>query len=226
MPTYFEEENWKTRRVIVSHQMDTWKLPHVNSPLNVWGIPLKQHTFCTEVTNRTLWSIKCSRSAMFFKIHLCENKKKRSLVEILSVFSNVFVWATRRWKEPDTYTASTRFWMRDVTYQNLETYQNWKCLIENRISRHLTFKTYLRWSHKLTNPKLIFKNCKFKAYFDALVYDLLSFKAISPFSNVRTVWLYTLSQCIGEQNQLGSHIMIHWRSYALGFCRKLKLISC
>ena len=116
--------------------------------------------------------------------------------------------------------------MRDVTYQNLETYQNSKCLIENRISRHLTLKTYLRWSHKLTNPELIFKNCRFKAYFDALVYDLLSFKAISPFSNVCTVWLYTLSQCIGEQNQLGSHIIIHRRSYALGFCRKFKLISC
>ena len=89
--------------------------------------------------------------------------------------------------------------MRDVTYQNLETYQNWKCLIENRISRHLMLKTYLRWSHKLPNPKLIFKNCRVKAYFDAIVYNLLNFKAISPFFNVCTVWLYTLSQCIGEQ---------------------------
>ena len=164
-------------RVIVSRQMDTWKLPHVNQILNVWGIPLWQHTFCTEVTDRTLWSIKCSRSAVFFKIHLCENKRKRSLVEILSVFSNVFVWATRR-RAMERSWQSTWFWMRNVTYQNLELFQNWKCLIENRISRHLTLKTYLRWSHKLTNPKLISKNCRFKAYFDALVYDLLSFKAI------------------------------------------------
>ena len=119
------------------------------------------------------------------------------------------------WKQTDTYTASTRYWMRDVTYQNLESYQNWKCLIENRISRHLMFKTYLRWSHKLPNPKLIFKNCRFKAHFDAIVYNFLNFKAISPFFNVCKVWLYTLSQCIGEQNQLGLHIMIHWRSYAL-----------
>ena len=57
------------------------------------------------------------------------------------------------------------------------------------------------------------------------MYDLLSFQAIPPFFNVCTVWLYTLSQCIAEQTQLGSHIIIHWRSYALGFCRKLKLIS-
>ena len=129
------------------------------------------------------------------------------------------------WKETDTYTASTRYWMRDVTYQNLESYQNWKCLIENRISRHMMLKTHLRWFHKLPNPKLIFKNCRIKAHFDAIVYNFLNFKVFSPFFNVCTVWLYTLSHCIGEQNELGLHIMIHWRSYALGFCRKQKFIS-
>ena len=68
-------------------------------------------------------------------------------------------------------------------------------------------KTYLRWSHKLPNPELIFKNCRIKAHFDAIVYNFLNFKAISPFFNVCKVWLYTLSQCIGEQSQLGLHIM-------------------
>ena len=114
-----------------------------------------------------------------------------------------------RWKEAGTYTASTRYWLRNVIYQNLESYQNGQCLIENRISRHVMLKTYLRWSHKLPNPKLIFKNCKIKAYFDALVYNFLSFKAISPFFNVCTVWPYTLSQCIGEQNHLERHIIRH-----------------
>ena len=114
-----------------------------------------------------------------------------------------------RWKEAGTYTASTRYWLRNVIYQNLETYQNGQCLIENRISRHVMLKTYLRWSHKLANPNLIFKKCRIKACFDAIVYDLLSFKDISPCFNVWTAWLYTLSQCIGEQNQLGSHIIIH-----------------
>ena len=184
--------------------MDNWKLPHVNSSLNVWGIPFWQHTFFTEVTDRFLWRIKCSKSAVFLEMQLCENKRKRSSVRIPSIFSK---------------------FMRDVTYQNLETYQNWKCFLENRISRHLMLKTYLRWSHKLPNPKLIFKNCRIKANFDAIVNKLLNFKTVSPFSNVCTVWLYTLLQCIGGQNQLGSHIIIHWRSYALGFCRQLKLIS-
>ena len=83
-------------RVLVSRQMDNWKLPHVNSSLNVWGIPLWQHTTFTEVTDKTLWSTKCSRSAVFLKIQLCENKRKRCLVRIFSIFSNVFMWATRR----------------------------------------------------------------------------------------------------------------------------------
>ena len=83
-------------RAIVSREMDNWKLPHVNLALNVWGIAMWQHTFFTEVTDRTLWSKKCSRSAPFPKIHLCGNKKKRSLLRNLSIFSNVFVWATRR----------------------------------------------------------------------------------------------------------------------------------
>ena len=47
-------------------------------------------------------------------------------------------------KEADTYTASTRNWLRDVTYHNLDTYQNWQCLTENRISRHVWLKTYLK----------------------------------------------------------------------------------
>ena len=83
-------------RIIVRRQMDNWKLPRDNSSLNVWGIPFWHLTFFTEVTDRTLWSIKGNRLAVFLKIHLCENERKRSSVRILSIFSNVFVWATRR----------------------------------------------------------------------------------------------------------------------------------
>ena len=67
-----------------------------------------------------------------------------------------------RWKEAGTYTASTRYWLGNGIYQNLETYQNKQCLIENRISRHVMLKTYLSWSHKLPNPKLIFKIAELK----------------------------------------------------------------
>ena len=80
----------------VSRQMDNWKLPHINSSLNVWGIALWQHTIFTEVTDRTLWSIKDSRSAVFLRRRLCENKRNRSLVRIPPIFSKVFVWATGR----------------------------------------------------------------------------------------------------------------------------------
>ena len=83
-------------RVLVSRQMDNWKLPHVNSSLSAWGIALWQQTIFTDDTDRSLWIIKCSRSAVFLKRNLCENQTKRSLVRIPLFFSNVFVWATRR----------------------------------------------------------------------------------------------------------------------------------
>ena len=31
-----------------------------------------------------------------------------------------------RWKEADTYTVSTRYWLRDATYHSLHTYRNWR----------------------------------------------------------------------------------------------------
>ena len=78
------------------HQTYNWKMPHLILSLNVWWIELRQHTIFTVVTDKTLWSRKCSRSAVFLKKHLCGNKRKRSLVRFLSIFSNVFVWASRR----------------------------------------------------------------------------------------------------------------------------------
>ena len=142
--------------------MDNWELPHVNSSVNVWGIALWQHTNFREVTDGTLWSIKYSRSAVFLRILLCENKRKRSLVRFLP-FSAMFLCEQQegeRLKEADTYTASTRYWRRDVTYHNVNIYQNWQCLIKNRISRHMWLKTYPKC-------KVVPQNCRIKAYFDA-----------------------------------------------------------
>ena len=53
--------------------------------------------------------------------------------------------------------------------------------------------------------------------------DRHSFKALSPFSNVCTDWLYTLSYYTVEENQLRFHIIIHWQScalYSFGFFSK------
>ena len=49
-----------------------------------------------------------------------------------------------RWKQIDTYTASTRYWLQDVTYHTLDTYQNWQCLMESQISRRVLLKIYPR----------------------------------------------------------------------------------
>ena len=125
-------------RLLVSRQMDNWKLPHINWSLNVRGIPLWQHTILTEGTVRTLWSIKCSRSAVFLKIHLCENKRKRSLVRSLSLFSNVFVWATRR-------RALERSWHLHSIYPILaaERYlpNSWNLSKRTMLNRKSNFKT-------------------------------------------------------------------------------------
>ena len=149
--------------------MYNWKLPHVNSSLNLWGIALWQHTILTVFTDWALRNLKRNRSAVFPKIRLCENKRESSFFEFNRI-SPIFrgeQQEVERWKEADTYAASTRYWLRDVAYHNFDTYQDWQCLIENRISTNVLLKTYLRWSHNLLKPKLIFKNTRIKAYFDA-----------------------------------------------------------
>ena len=130
----------------VSRQMDNWKLPHVKSSLNVWGIALWQQTISKEVTGRTLWSIKYSRPVVFLRIHFCENKRKRCLDRIPSS-SSMFLCEQQkgeRLKEADTYTASTRYWLRDVTYHNLDTHENGQCLIEKQNSSLVWLQTYLK----------------------------------------------------------------------------------
>ena len=122
----------------VSRQMDNRKLPHINSFLNVWVIALWQHTIFTEVTDRTLWSIKDSRSAVFLRLHFCENKRKRSLVRFLSIFSKVFVWATRR-------RAVERSWHLHRTYPILAARrylpQSWHSSKLTMPNRKSNFKT-------------------------------------------------------------------------------------
>ena len=101
------------------------------------------NTMFTEVTDRTLWSIKVSRSAVFSRIHLCENKRNRSLVRILSIFSRIFLWATRRRAIDRSWHLHSHSCVTLPT-KNLDTYQNWQCLIKNRVSRLVWLKTNLK----------------------------------------------------------------------------------
>ena len=125
-------------RLLVSRQMDNWKQPYKNSSLDVRGLPSWQHTTLTEGTDRTLWSRKCSRSAVFLKTHLCENKRKRSFVRILSIFSKVFVWATKR-------RALERSWHLHSFYPIMATerYQqkSWNLSKRTMLNRKLNFQT-------------------------------------------------------------------------------------
>ena len=178
-----------------SRQKYNWKLPHLKSLFKGWGIALWQDTIFTESMEWNLWNIKSSRSAVFLKIHLCENKRKRTLVGFPSIFSNFFLWATRRRR------AMERSWQLHSIYPIMAAGcylpQSWNLSKLTMLNGKMNFKTCvvqnIPWtSHKLLNFKLIFKNCRIKACFDAWVFHLLSFKPVSPFFNVCTVCLYTL----------------------------------
>ena len=133
-----------------SSQMNKWKLPHVISSLNLRGKPLWQHTIFRKAMDKTLWRKKSSKSAVYRKVHVCENQTKCILVRLLAFSSNVCLRATR-WKAMakschvhriSEKLAAGRY---NVTYYNLDTKKNWRCLIENRIQRHVWLKTYLRY---------------------------------------------------------------------------------
>ena len=125
------------------------------------------HNF-TEPIVRTLWSIKFSKSALSLKKHFCENKRKRTLVGIPSILTNVFLLLTRR-------RAMERSWHLHSIYPILAagSYipQSWHLTKLTMLHGKLNFKTHvaqnIRYlSHKLPNFKFIFKNCKIEAWFD------------------------------------------------------------
>ena len=96
--------------------------------------------------DRTLWSIRTSRSVAFLKLHLCENKRKRSSVGIPSIISNFFVWARKRRRAMEknlhVHRISAILGARRYLPQSARQ-KNWRCLIENHISRHVWLITYL-----------------------------------------------------------------------------------
>ena len=81
----------------------------------------------------------------FFPMFLCEQQGEEE-----------------RWKEADTYTASTRYWLRDVTYHSLDIYQNWQCLIENWTPWNLWLKNFSRCPLYYRTLKSSSKNAELK----------------------------------------------------------------
>ena len=116
--------------------------PHVISPLNMRRIALWQHTIFTEAMDRTQWSRKSSRSAVFLKKHICENKWK-SAIQFWQIY---FVSNEEKKSDGKKLTPTqhlSKIWPRNVTYHSLDTYQNYLSM-ENRVSRHVWLKAYLR----------------------------------------------------------------------------------
>ena len=133
-----------------SCQMNKWNLPHVFSPLNLRGKALWQHTIFRKARDKTLWRKKLSKSAVYPKLHVCENHTNSILVRLLSVSSNVCLRATR-WKAMAKSWHVQRIFAKmaagryNVTFYNLDTNKNWRCMIENRTSKHVWLKTYLMY---------------------------------------------------------------------------------
>ena len=141
---------------IFSYQKYIWKLPHINSLLNVWEIALWKQTFFTEDIGRTLRSITSSRPALFLKIHLCKNKRERSSVRNPPFFFIVFVWATRRRTVERSWHLHSIYPILTAARYLPESWNLSKQTMTNRkkqFSRHMRLKAYLRWSHKITSPK-------------------------------------------------------------------------
>ena len=64
---------------------------HSSIRLSMWEEYHYDNKLFSQKLRTEFWSIKFSRSGVFLKIYLCENKTTRSLVGILSFFFNVFV---------------------------------------------------------------------------------------------------------------------------------------
>ena len=160
----------------------------------------------------TVWSTKSSRLAVIFTIHLCEKRNKPTLNRFLSIFSNGLCKQQReekRWKQTDIYTASTRYWLRNVTYHSLDTYRNWRCLLGYRISRQLRLKTYLRCptNYRPLNSASNVAELKHNSLkHDAKVNDLLEFKATSPFFCLRVLALRAIrAHCRTKSARIPHH---------------------
>ena len=141
---FFKKQNKVCSRFC--RQLYLRKLPIVNSFLNLRVKTLLQHTIFENAIDRTLWILKRSKSIVFLNKDNCKNRRRRASDIIPSIFFSFRVSKQKkRWKEAETYTESSRNWVRDIPYHSLDNNQNWQCLMENRNSRHVWLETYLRW---------------------------------------------------------------------------------
>ena len=130
-----------------NHQMYNWSLPYVNSSLNVRGVAIWQHKIFKVVTDRSLWSKKYRRSAVFLKKHLRGNESKRSSVRIPSIFSNGLAWATtRRTMERSWHLHS----MYPIMAAGRNLPQSWHLSKLTMVNRKSNFKTCV--AHTLGGP--------------------------------------------------------------------------
>ena len=150
--------------------MHNWKLPHNNLTPNQGEILFGQHRIFTRVMDGNLWSIKSNRSTVFFIIHHCGSKRQCTLVKYPSLFFSLFAWATvrRRAMERSRHIQTIYPILAAGRYLPQFWHFSKLTMLDRKINFKLCLIQNVFWvTHKFPNPKLIFKHCKFKAYFNA-----------------------------------------------------------
>ena len=153
--------------------------------------------------------------------------EKRTLVKIPSIFSTSFCEKQgneKLWKETATYTDYTRFWrswtLPTTVLTLLETGE-----IRSNIEVEDMCGYRKPWCpiSSLTNNS--FSKLVETAYFNAKVYNFFSSKALLPFLLSANTGSTRNHGTLSKKNPLGLQLLIHWRSYAFGFCEKSHFIS-
>ena len=105
----------------------------------------------------------------------------------------------------DTYTAPTRHWLRHVSYHSVDTFQNWGCLIQNRIARHMWLKTYVRFP---INYQTLHSSSEVEEIKHALMHMCTTFSGSSQFHHFL---LSARSGFSGEVNCSTAHEIVNER---------------
>ena len=92
---------------------------HMSIRLSMCGDYHYDNTLISQKLQTELWSIKCSRSAVFPEIHLCENKTKRSLVQNFFLFLQCFCVSNK--KKSDGKKLTTTQHLPDIECGTLPT---------------------------------------------------------------------------------------------------------
>ena len=147
IPTCSKKQKWGTLSVVDLVAIRTTQSCETSVFLSIWEEKLYDNTQCW----KKLWTELCGAwnlaDQQYLSKYTTVKTKENALLLKFHPCSSIILCEQQGrqqwWKETDNYTESVRYWLRNVTYHSLDTYQNWRCSIESRNSRHVWPKVYL-----------------------------------------------------------------------------------